>query len=204
MIPRPIWARLLAARLFERDAGVRRVRAHLAARVGDSSVVEAGCGFGFNAARCPGDYVGLDPDPGVIHVARREQPEKTFLVADPADPEVEPQPRHTALLCLVLHELEQRRPLLQAMTARARERVLVYDYDPQMGMLSQLNLKLWEPASFASWLSYDLAAEMAPLGFRLVHTDAPAPTFRCWEFVRGATAARPPAASQRKRRRARR
>lgn len=186
-IPRPIWARRLAARMFERDRAVRRLRRHLSARAGAQSVIEAGCGFGFNADQCAGSYTGLDLDPDVVLVARRARRGGTFLVADAVDPEVEPRPRHTALLCLLLHEVEPRGPLLAAMASRARERLLVYDYDPALGALERIKLRLMEPPAIESYWDLDLPGEVAPLGFRLLNTESIGGQFRCWEFVRKGT-----------------
>ena len=163
------------------------MRAHLSRLTGVRSVVEAGCGFGFNAEYCAGMYTGLDLDAGVIKDARRDRTGGTFLVADAVDPDVEPRPFHTALLCLLLHEVEPRGPLLEAMAGRARERLLIYDYDPGLPALSRLRLSLFEPPALESYWALDLPREVAPLGFRLVQSEAIAGQFRCWEFIRRGT-----------------
>ncbi len=183
-LAKPTWARFMAARLFERDRNVALMRSHLAARVGAASVVEAGCGFGFNAPNCAGEYLGLDVDSSAIRLARAEQPRGTFLMADATEPAVELRPRHTALLCLLLHEVAHRQPLIQAMAAMARERVLIYDYDPALPFLGRLRLSFWEPPALKSYWDLDLPGELSTLGFRLLETNVPAPTFRFWEFTR--------------------
>ena len=183
-LPRPPWARHLAARLFERDRAVRRLRAHFSRMAGARSVIEAGCGFGFNADHCAGSYTGLDLDSTVVKVARRVRRRGTFLVADAANPSVEPRSRHTALLCLLLHEVDPRSPLLAAMAGRAQERLLIYDYDPALGALARLKLAAMEPPSIESYWTLNLPREVAPLGFRLMRSESIEGQFRCWDFVR--------------------
>lgn len=179
-----MWSRNLAAKLFERDRAVRALRAHLSHLAGARSIIEAGCGFGFNADHCGGVYTGLDLEAGVVKRARRDRGRGTFLVADAADPTVEPRPYHTALLCLLLHEVDARGPLLTAMAGRARERLLIYDYDPALPALARLRLSLLEPPALESYWALNLPREVAALGFRLVHSEAIAGQFRCWEFMR--------------------
>jgi hypothetical protein len=167
---------------------VREMRAHLSRRAGAQSIIEAGCGFGFNADHCAGSYTGLDMNAGVVKAARQHHARGTFLVADAVNPEVEPKPRHTALLCLLLHEVEPRGPLLAAMANRAQERLLVYDYNPRLGTLDRLRLSMLEPPSLESYWSLNLPKEAAALGFRLTISEAIGGQFRCWDFVRESTA----------------
>ncbi len=63
------------------------VRDLVAAKVGASPVHDLGCGRGIRIADLysPAQYIGIDCSPALVAIARRDNPEHEFIVADIAD-----------------------------------------------------------------------------------------------------------------------
>ena len=175
----PARCRYYSHRLFELHPEVRAMRRHLQGRVGTRGVLEIGCGFGLNAPRCSGPYVGLDPDAGAGAEARRRHPGRRFGDLD----EVETAAQHTVLLCLVLHETEQREALLTRVAALDAPRVLIYDFDPGLTGLSRRRVTFWEERPIRSYWGFDPGEVLGRRGYTLADGGPIGPRIRWWELV---------------------
>lgn len=187
----PARCRYYSHRLFELHPEVRAMRGHIARSVGRRSVLEIGCGFGENARRCQGEYLGLDPDAGVIAEARRRHPHRRFGLLPSVRRQGRPEPledapsSHTVLLCLVLHETEQREALLARVADLDAPRVLIYDFDPALTGASRRRVTFWEESCIHSYWGFDPARPLGETGYRL-HGEGPmGPRIRFWQFERG-------------------
>jgi len=153
--------------------------------VGDQSVLEVGCGFGFNAVLCTGPYLGMDIDAEMVGLARRLYPDHEFIAGSSAvlcrqsNP---PQRFSTGLLSLILHEAEDRAALLREMTGLCG-RLVVCDFDPRMSMPRRLGVSLMEESSIASYWRFDPQTPLRERGWALAGTGPISPEFRWWEYL---------------------
>ncbi len=178
----PIRARLLAARVFERGAGVRSLRRQVQRLVADDDVVEVGCGFGFNARLCRGGYLGVDLDTEMVRVARRLNPGREFL---PGGPAIVSGRFATGLLSLTLHEANDRTAILRAMGALC-PRLVICDYDPRMRLVRRLATSLMEEEVIGSYWGFDLQSTLDEFGWTLTGTGPIGTEYRWWEYRCGA------------------
>ena len=176
----PTRYRYYSIQLFELHPEVRAMRRDLTHRLGDQSVLEIGCGFGANARRCRGPYLGVDPDADAVAEARRRNPDRRF--GSPADAhEADAQ---TVLFCLVLHETEQREALLNQAADLAPARVLIYDFDPRLGGVNRLRVSLLEEQAIRSYWGFDPAGVLAGRGYSPTDGGSIGSRIRFWELER--------------------
>ena len=174
----PARCRYYSFQLYELHPEVRAMRQDLGHRVGDHSVLEMGCGFGHNARRCQGPYLGVDPDADAVAEARRRNPTRSFGAPADADGE-EP---HTVLFCLVLHETEERERLLNQAADLGASRVLIYDFDPQLYGVDRLRVSFLEEQAIRSYWGFDPASALGERGYVLAKEGSVGTRVRFWEF----------------------
>lgn len=180
LIPLPARFRYHLWQLWELHPEVRAMRRHLARRLGPHDVVELGCGFGDNAPRCQGAYLGLDLDRELLAEAARRHGSPHRRFAEHRQGAAEPA--HTALLCLVLHEAKQREVLLHQAQQLALNRVLIYDFDPDLRGLSRLRVSLLEEPVISDYWGFDPAALLAKQGWTTSGGGNLRQRLRWWEF----------------------
>ena len=174
----PARCRYYSFQLFELHPEVRAMRRDLGRRVGSHSVLEIGCGFGHNARRCQGPYLGLDPDADAVAEARRRNPDRRF--GAPADAASEDA--HTVLFCLVLHETEERKRLLIQAADLGAQRVLIYDFDPRLTGVDRLRVGLLEEQAIRSYWGFDPARVLEERGYVVASSGAVGSRICFWEF----------------------
>ena len=187
----PTSLRYLAAKAWELDGEVKRLRRHLAAEMQRSfdgqppSVVEVGCGFGTNADACPGQYLGLELDRGMVRVARRRFSGRRgvrFARVDAA--RYMGGPFDTGLLCLALHEADDRGGVLRNLTTIVQRRLVIYDFDPHLRGINRWRVARAETGEMDHYWGFDAAAVLAPHGFWLDRQQPVSSRLRFWRFLR--------------------
>lgn len=184
--PFPTWMRVANAGFFETRPATRQLRAAIGEELGESggSLLEIGCGFGFNADFCRGDYLGVDPDERVIVRARKRRPQKRFQVMDGARLDLQGASVEEVLLCLVIHELdpECREQTLAEAARVARGRILIFDFRNDLDGLRGWWIRLNEGADFGQYLGFDLETFMRGLGRKTLASRPINRFFRCLVF----------------------
>ncbi len=180
---RPLLQRALHG-LLERSGHARRLRRQVADLVGPARVLEVGCGRGENASSCAGGYLGIDPSTAAVSEARRRFPGREFMIWDLVRQGPVPGEFDALLLCMVLHELDDRETVLDAALPHAGSQVIVLDYDPAMGLPRRLGPELLERGRLAGYLGFDLEGILARRGWRLAGGAALDPVVRWWVFDR--------------------
>ena len=182
----PTRCRLLLNRGFERDPAVRQLRRVVTERLEDCDVLEIGCGFGANGARCRGTYVGVDLDPSAVAAARSNAPDRWFLTWDVVrDGDVPGAPFHTVLLCMTVHELGAEREAVVTRAAHmAGSRLLVVDYDPDLRGWPRLREAVLEMGKLGGYLRFDLDGFLTGLGWQVVSSERIGDLHVCWEYER--------------------
>ncbi len=180
--PFPTWLRLINAKVYESSRDAVLLRRAVKREIGDlpGSLLEIGCGFGFNAALRGGDYLGVDPDPRVIEVARRRNPGKRFEIEDGAPLNIPDGGIDNVLLCLVIHELtpQNREAVLREAARIAKNRIYIFDHVQDLRGLSGWWIRLNERSDFDEYLRFDLLAFMKSLDLTHEKREAISPLFQ--------------------------
>jgi SAM-dependent methyltransferase len=116
----------------------------------DESVLDLGCGTGGFCHAVPGDYVGIDLDPGYVAFARWRwgNARRRFEVVDVAD--LEGQRFDKAMMVNCLHHLSdaQARAALARLTRLVRRHLVVVDADPEPSNRLQAFLLSYDRGGF--------------------------------------------------------
>ena len=175
----PCSVRAAASSFRERSVKVREARQGIARALGDDPVVEIGCGFGANARYCRGPYLGLDVDEAALRVARKRHPGRDFLHESVGDGPLESIPPWTVLLCAVLHEIQDREHMLTVLSERGHRRILVCDFDPDLGGWLRLWMRVFEPGAATYW-GNDPVASLRRSGW-IVSESRLTPALMIWD-----------------------
>jgi SAM-dependent methyltransferase len=155
--PRPDVRGLLRGALFHygRLAGngyatLREVARTLDARPHER-VLDVGCGTGGFCLAVPGEYLGIDLDPGYVAFARwRWGTDRRRFEATPLD-ELEPGSGFDgAMLVNALHHMSDRdaRAVLARLARLVRRRLVVVDADPEASNAFQALLLRWDRGDY--------------------------------------------------------
>ena len=166
--PFPTWLRLINAKFYESSQDSILLRRAVKNEIGDlpGSLLEIGCGFGFNAAFRDGDYLGIDPDSRVIEIARKRRPVKNFDIRDGASIDLPDAGVDNVLLCLVIHELEpqKREKVLREAARVAKDRIFIFEHRQNLRGLTGWWVRFNERRHYDEYLHFDLPAVMKSLG----------------------------------------
>ncbi len=137
--------------LNEKRRIVCDARFKISALIGSDSVIEIGCGFGPNTNYIQGAYLGIDSNPDAIQEAKRRYPTKDFLCKDVMAVKEEASGYNTALFCAVLHEIPDYKGALNAVIRAGVRRILICDYDPELGGWLRFWMDRFEPEAKRWW-----------------------------------------------------
>ena len=137
----------------EKKKRVIEARTKIAELVGETDVIEIGCGFGQNAEYIRGNYPGIDIDHGAIRIAAQRHPEKIFLCAE-IESIANLFPKYqTVLFSAVLHEVSQFPLLLNTVMNAGIPRIFICDYDPELKGWLKIWMNIFEKDAKNWWQS---------------------------------------------------
>ncbi|MDP8223842.1 MAG: class I SAM-dependent methyltransferase [Candidatus Lernaella stagnicola] len=172
------------ARTWEMFPSVRGMRRAIAEEVATSAVLEIGCGFGMNLRHMRGPYIGLDLDELMMCKARELHPHAEFLAGTVDDHIAALAGIPLVLFSIVLHELPPgiRRDVLDAAARTASERILIFDYNPQMSAFKKWQISLLEEGPLADFWNFSLADFFHERGWREEGSRPVNHRFYMWRF----------------------
>jgi hypothetical protein len=147
----PVLLRRRIHDLQEKRRIVREARTKIGELIGNDPVIEIGCGFGPNSDYCKGAYLGIDISHDAVREAKRRHPTKDFLCGDITTAKDVVSGYNTVLFCAVLHEMSDYEGAMSAFIHASIHRILVCDYDPELGGWLRLWMNLFEPDARRWW-----------------------------------------------------
>ena len=178
----PVFLQRMVYSYQEKQEKIRKARAGIGGLLGTDHVVEVGCGFGANSSYCKGPYLGTDIRPDAIREAKRYHPDKHFLCCD-----VQKHTRlysacHTVLFSAVLHELPDYKDMINSVMQDHISRILICDYDPELGGWLKIWMDIFEPHSKNWWGCKP--AQLFPETGWTVTSGQITPSFLYWDAKR--------------------